>query len=494
MTRSQRKELLTARADAMGRPMPKILFAAAECAPLAKTGGLADVVGTLPRYLNKLGFDARVILPYHRVIKEKYGDKVRHLFSFEIKMGWRSRFVGINRLKLDGVCIWLVENDDYFSGPIYLPHREAEQYGYFSRAVLEALQRLDFIPDILHCNDWHTGLIPLLLQSQYANSPLKDIKTLFTIHNIAYQGLCDFLFTSDWMGIAERYNPILERYGDRASFMKAACILADRVNTVSPNYAREITTAEYGEGLDGILRARGSDLSGIVNGIDRNLWNPARDPALPAHFSTRDLSGKALCKKALLEEFGFPPEAQDKPLVGMVTRLVEQKGVQLLIDGAEKLMKEDFCLLVLGNGDAGYEHWLRQAQQRWPDRIRCYIGYSDPLSHRIYAGCDFFLMPSRFEPCGISQMIAMRYGTLPIARSTGGLADTVEPYNRYTGEGSGFLFNRYDSHDMAGILRYALQTYENKGAMAKLVRNAMQKDFGCDAWAFEYGDLYLDML
>lgn len=494
MTRSQRKEQLAARAADMDRPLPKILFAAAECAPLAKTGGLADVVGTLPKFLNKLGFDARVILPYHRVIKEKYGDKVKHLFSFEVHLGWRKRFVGINRLKLDGVCIWLVENDEYFSGPIYQTDREAEQYGYFTRAVLEALPRLEFIPDILHCNDWHTGLMPLLIKSQYADTPLSGIKTLFTIHNIAYQGLCDFLFTADWMDIPPRYNPTMERYGDRASFMKAACILADRVNTVSPNYAREITTAEFGEGLDGILRARGADLGGIVNGIDRSLWNPARDPALPTHFSVRDMSGKELCKQALLEEFGFGPGAQDKPLVGMVTRLAEQKGVQLLIDAAEELLQEDFCLLVLGNGDPGYENWLRRMQELYPERIRCFIGYSDPLAHRVYAGCDFFLMPSRFEPCGISQMIAMRYGTLPIARSTGGLADTIEPYNRFTGEGDGFLFNRYDGRDMAGILRYALQTYENKAAMAKLIRNAMRKDFGCDAWAQEYGNLYLDML
>ena len=494
MTRSKMKELLAARAAEADRPLPKILFAAAECAPLAKTGGLADVVGTLPKYLCKLGFDARVILPYHRIIKEKYGAKVRYLFSFEVKMGWRTRFVGIHQLKLDGLCIWLVENEEYFSGPIYLPGRDCEQYGYFSRAVLEALERLDFIPDILHCNDWHTGLIPLLIQTQYQNRPIAHVKTLFTIHNIAYQGICDFLFTADWMGIPERYNPLMERYGCMASFMKAACVQADRVNTVSPNYAREITTPEFGEGLDGILSARGADLGGIVNGIDKNLWNPAKDKALPANFSIRDLSGKAVCKRELLKEFGLGPEAESKPLVGMVTRLAEQKGVQLLIDAAEDILQEDFCLLVLGNGDPGYEAWLREAEERWPGKIRAHIGYSDPLSHRIYAGCDFFLMPSRFEPCGISQMIAMRYGTLPIVRSTGGLTDTVTPYNRFTGEGDGFRFNRYDAADMAGILRYALQTYENKEAMAGLIRNAMQKDFGCDAWAFEYGNLYLDML
>lgn len=485
MTRSKMKELLAEKAG--DHPLPSILFVAAECAPLAKTGGLADVVGTLPKYLNKLGFDARVIVPYHRVIKEKYADRIKHLFSFEVKMGWRSRFVGIHQMKLDGVTIWLVKNEEYFSGPIYQTERESEQYGYFSRAVLDALEWLEFYPDIIHCNDWHTGLIPLLLQSQYRDRPQGRAKTLFTIHNIAYQGLCEFLFTSDWMSIGQEYNPILQRYHDRASFMKAACILADRVNTVSPNYAREICTPEFGEGLDEVLRSRGAALGGIVNGIDKTVWNPARDKALPAPFSAKDLSGKAVCKQELLKEFGFGPEAADKPLVGMVTRLAEQKGVQLLIDAAEDVLQEDFCLLVLGNGDPGYEDWLRQAEKRWPGKVKAHIGYSDALSHRIYAGCDFFLMPSRFEPCGISQMIAMRYGTLPIVRRTGGLADTVT-------ENEGFVFNVYDAPGLAWALRQALAAYGDKSVMAKRIQNAMKKDFGCDAWAFEYGQLYLDML
>ncbi len=485
MTRSKMKELLAEQNG--GRALPSVLFVAAECAPLAKTGGLADVVGTLPKYLNKLGFDARVILPYHRVIKEKYADRIQYLFSFEVKMGWRSRFVGIHRMKLDGVIIWLVENEEYFSGAIYQTNRESEQYGYFSRAVLDALEWLDFYPDIIHCNDWHTGLIPLLLQSQYHNRPQGRAKTLFTIHNIAYQGLCEFLFTSDWMNIGPEYHSTLQRYPNRASFMKAACLLADRVNTVSPNYAREICTPEFGEGLDEVLRRRGSALGGIVNGIDKTVWNPAKDKALPAPFSARDLSGKALCKQELLKEFGFGPEAADKPLVGMVTRLAEQKGVQLLIDAAEDVLQEDFCLLVLGNGEPGYEDWLRRAETRWPGKVRAHIGYSDALSHRIYAGCDFFLMPSRFEPCGISQMIAMRYGTLPIVRRTGGLADTVT-------ENEGIVFNDYDAPALAWALRQAIALYSDKAAMAGHIRSAMKKDFGCDAWAYAYGQLYLDML
>lgn len=485
MTRTKMKELLSARRE--GDALPKILFAASECAPLAKTGGLADVVGTLPKYLNKLGFDARVIIPYHKIIKDKYAAKIKYLLSFEIKMGWRTRFVGLHEMRLDGISIWLIENEEYFSGPIYLPDRECEQYGYFCRALLEALDWLDFYPDILHLNDWHVGLIPLLLQSQYQGRPQAKAKTLFTIHNIAYQGLCDFMFTADWMSIGPEYTGVMQRYSDRASFMKAACVLADRVNTVSPNYAREICTPEFGEGLDGVLRSRGAALGGIVNGIDKTVWNPEKDKALPAPFKAKDLSGKALCKQELLREFGFPPEAADRPLIGMVTRLAEQKGIELLINAAEDIFREDFSLLVLGNGDPGYENWLRWAEARWPDKVRAYIGYEDALSHRIYAGSDFFLMPSRFEPCGISQMIAMRYGTLPIVRATGGLKDTVSP-------DEGIPFLGYDAAGLAWAVREALWIYGDTAHRDWMIQNAMKKDFGCDVWAFDYGNLYLDML
>lgn len=493
MTQAAMKRALAARMTELGLDKPKILFAASECAPLAKTGGLADVVGTLPGYLNKLGFDARVIVPYHRVIKANWGKKVEHLFSFEIKMGWRTRFVGVNRLKLGGVIVYLIENDGYFAGPIYAPGIECEQYGYFTRAVLESCEKLDFVPDVIHANDWHTALIPLLLKTQYQDRPIGRAKTLFTIHNIAYQGLCGFDFTDDWMGIDRQYNSILERYGDRADFMKAGCVMADRVNTVSPNYAREITTPEYGEGLDGILRARGAALGGIVNGVDKKVWNPAKDKLLPANYSAKDLSGKLACKKALWDEFAFDGPLE-RPLFSMVSRLAEQKGVQLVIDAMEELMREDMNLLLLGNGERGYEDFFRAAEARWPGRVRAYIGYDESLSHRIYAGSDFFLMPSRFEPCGISQLIAMRYGTVPIVRATGGLRDTVKPYNRFTGEGDGFCFDRYDAGDMLGSIRYALDAWGKQEVMDGLIQSCMSHDFGCEVWAYEYGSLYLDML
>ena len=482
MTKAERKSQLSALAAAKGRDkLPKILFAASECAPLAKTGGLADVVGTLPRYLNALGFDARVIIPYHRVIKEKYAAQAEYLFSFSVHMGWRDRFVGVHRLTLDGVCIWLIENEEYFGGPIYLPDKEGEQYAYFTRAVLEALPRLDFIPDILHCNDWHTGMAPLLLKTQYTDTALRDVRTLLTIHNIAYQGLCGFDFVQDYLSIPEGSLGLMERYG-MADFLKAGCVMADRVNTVSPSYAAEICTPEYGEGLDGVLRARGGDVGGIVNGIDKTVWNPAKDPLLPANFS-----------RALMAELGLAGD-ENTPLFGMVTRLAEQKGIGLVLEALDGLMKEGFDLVVLGSGGEKYESALRGAQARHPGRVCAYIGYSEAVAHRVYAGCDFFLMPSLFEPCGISQLIAMRYGALPVVRETGGLKDTVAPYNQFTGEGDGFTFARYDAGDMADAVRRARVVYVDEKALAGLRKNAMAKDFGCDAWAFAYGRLYLDMM
>ncbi len=482
---------LAAEKGVSGRP-PRILLAAAECAPLAKTGGLADVVGTLPKYLNKLGFDARVMVPYHRVIKDKYGDRVEYLFSFYISMGWRTRFVGVNKLDLDGVTVWLIENEEYFGGPIYMPDREGEQYAYFTRAVLESLFRLDFIPDVIHCNDWHTGMLPLLLKTQYIDSPLGQTKTLLTIHNIAYQGLCKFDFVQDYLSIPDGCLGLMERYG-MACFLKAGCVMADRVNTVSPSYAREICTWEYGEGLDGVLSLRG-DVCGIVNGIDKTVWRPGTDKRIPANFTASKMNGKAKCKAMLMEETGLEVDL-DRPLIGMVTRLVEQKGLELVMAAMDELLWNNDCAFVLlGNGNRKYEDWLRGLESRHPGRACAWIGYDDDLSHHIYAGCDFFLMPSRFEPCGISQLIAMAYGTLPIVRETGGLRDTVQPYNQYTGEGTGFTFSRMDGYDLADAVRRALAAYWDKPAMARLIKQAMAVDYSCDAWGYEYGQLYLSML
>ena len=493
----QVKELrnqLAAMAAEKGLDRPaRILLTAAECAPLAKTGGLADVVGTLPKYLNKLGFDARVMIPYHRIIKEKYGDKVEYLFSFYVSLGWRTKFVGVNKLELDGVCIWLIENEEYFSGPIYMPDREGEQYAFFTRAVPEALFRLDFIPDVMHCNDWHTGMLPLLLKTQYIDSAMGGTKTLLTIHNIAYQGLCKFDFVQDFLSIPDGCLGLMERYG-MADFLKAGCVMADRVNTVSPSYAREICTWEYGEGLDPVLSFRG-DVDGIVNGIDKAVWRPGTDKRIPANYTRSKLQGKAKCKAALMEETGLEVDL-DRPLIGMVTRLVEQKGLELVMGAMDQILWDTDCaFILLGNGSKKYEEWLRGLEVRHPGRACAWIGYDDDLSHHIYAGCDFFLMPSKFEPCGISQLISMAYGTLPIVRETGGLRDTVQPYNQYTGEGTGFTFQWADSMDMSDACRRAIDLYyNNKPAINTLIQNAMAVDYSCENWAFEYAKLYLSML
>ena len=493
MTVKEIRDQLAALAAEKGLDRPaRILLTASECAPLAKTGGLADVVGTLPKYLNKLGFDARVMVPYHRVIKEKYGDQVEYLFSFYVSMGWRTKFVGVNKLELDGVCIWLIENEEYFGGPIYMPDREGEQYAFFTRAVPEALFRLQFIPDVIHCNDWHVGMLPLLLKTQYVDSELGNTRTLLTIHNIAYQGLCQFDFVQDFLSIPDGCLGLMERYG-MADFLKAGCVMADRVNTVSPSYAREICTWEYGEGLDPVLSLRG-DVDGIVNGIDKTVWDPGQDPKIPANFIRSKMSGKMVCKLALMEETGLEV-VPERPLIGMVTRLVEQKGLELVMAAMDQLLWDNDCaFILLGNGNKKYETWLKGLEERHPGRACAWIGYDDDLSHHIYAGCDFFLMPSRFEPCGISQLIAMAYGTLPIVRETGGLLDTVQPYNQYTGEGTGITFSRMDGYDMADAVRRALELYHNKPAMKGIIKNAMAVDYSCDSWAFKYSELYLSML
>ena len=492
MATTPMKQELDALAAEAGKPLPKILMAASECAPLAKTGGLADVVGTLPKYLHRLGVDARVMIPYHRIIKDKYGDQAEYLFSYDITFGSQVKTVGVYRLIFEKICIWLIDNEEYFDGPIYIPYREGEQYAYFTRAVLETLLRLDYVPDIIHCNDWHTGMLPLLLKTQYVETKLSHTKTVLTIHNIAYQGLCGFGFVKDFLGIQDGSFGMMERYG-QASFMKAGVVLADLVTTVSPAYAKEICTPEYGEGLERELSMRG-DVCGIVNGIDKKVWTPTKDPDIPVQYSKSKMVGKVQCKTALLEEVGLEI-VPNRPLIGMVTRLAEQKGIDLMIGAMDKLLwEEDFAFVLLGNGDAGYEDWFRGLQARHPGRVSACIGYSDPLSHRIYAGCDFYLMPSRFEPCGISQLIAMAYGTLPIVRETGGLKDTVVPFNRYTGEGTGFSFMHYDPDDMAGAIHYALDTYyNNKPAMKQLIKAGMSRDSSCERWALEYAKLYLAM-
>ena len=437
--------------------MPKVLLASAECVPLSKTGGLADVVGTLPKALKKLGIDARVITPYHHCIKEKYADKVEHMFYFYSRMGWRNAYVGLEKLELDGITFYLIDNEQYFGDAIYRGgNAEGEQYSFFCRAVLDVIPNLDFSADIIHCNDWHTAMMPMLAHTQYRGWVQDKIKYLLTIHNIKFQGRYSFDFVQDLLEVDSSYytSEYLEQDGC-ANYLKAGCVFADRINTVSPSYAWEIRTPEYSEGLDGILNARAGQLTGILNGIDTKVYNPFNDPALPARYDRGHLKGKAKCKAVLQEQMGLE-QRPDVPIFAMVTRMTSQKGFDLVACVLDDLMsREDMQFMLLGSGEERFENFMRGAESRYRGKVCSYIGYNDDLAHLVYAGSDFFLMPSRFEPCGLSQMIAMRYGCIPIVRETGGLKDSVKPYNRFTGEGNGFTFANFDA-GRCGTLSAAL--------------------------------------
>lgn len=476
--------------------MPKVLLAAAECAPLSKTGGLADVVGTLPKSLKELGIDARIITPYHRIIKERYADKVEHMFYFYVRLGWRMEYAGIEKLELDGVTIYLVDNEHYFGNKIYLGDKaEGEQYAFFTRAVVDCIPNLDFTPDIVHCNDWHTAMIPMLARTQYPGCMQENLRFLLTIHNIAFQGKFGFDYVQDLLNIENRYyTPEFMELNGCADFLKAGCVFADRINTVSPSYAREIMTPYYAEGLEGILNARSAQVTGIINGIDKATFNPHADKLIPATYDRGHLKGKAKCKAALQERMGLEVR-DDVPLFAMVTRMTEQKGFDLVACALDDLMtRNDMQFMLLGTGDERFENFMRAAEYRYKGRLCAYIGYSEELSHLVYAGSDFFLMPSRFEPCGLSQMIAMRYGSIPIVRETGGLKDTVTPYNRFTGEGNGFSFANFDAWEMRDTVQLALSCYGNKEIMNGLISHAMQADFGFERSAEEYARHYIWML
>lgn len=455
----------------------KVLIAGAECAPFAKTGGLADVIGTLPACLKTLGADVRVILPFHRQIKERYDSEAKTIAEFTVSLGWRNQYAGIRTLLKDGITYYFVDNEYYFGGPIYKGgEAEGEQYAFFSRAVLEALPLIGFLPELLHLNDWHTALIPMLIKTQYQGRSQGGIKTLFTIHNIMYQGQYSFDLVKDLLGTPDwLYTPeYMEAYGC-ASFMKAGLVFADKLSTVSESYAQELGHAYFAYGMEGILRARAGDLTGILNGIDTKEFNPADDPMIPFSYTAEAPEGKQKNKEALLQRLGLTVSA-DTPLIGMVTRLTAQKGVDLVLRVFHEMMAAGCAFVLLGSGDSGYEHCFRELEQQYKGRVCSYIGYDNALAHQIYAGADLFLMPSKFEPCGISQLIALRYGTLPIVRETGGLKDTVVPYNTYTGEGNGFSFTNFNAHDMLHVIRYALDTIRIPELRQQMITHAMAAD------------------
>lgn len=471
----------------------KVLFAASEVSPFAKVGGLADVTGSLPGALRKERVETRVVMPKYRVIRPELMKDAVFLGSTYIAMGWRRQYAGLFSLVRDGITYYFIDNEYYFGGDRVYGYMEgeAEKYAFFSLAVLELLPLMGFEPDILHCHDWQTGLIPVLLKTRFSHL---NIKTVFTIHNLKYQGIYGIELLKDLMGLDDSLftSKGLEFYGG-ASFIKGGLVFADRITTVSRTYAQETKTEFYGERMDGVLRSRDKDYIGILNGIDYNEYNPQTDPLIAAHYNADDISGKEKCREALEDELGL--ERSHSPIIAMVGRLYEQKGLALVERMLhELLLSDDFRFIVLGSGDRGYETLFQNAQQWYNKRVRAVIGFDNALAHRIYAGADLLLMPSLFEPCGLSQMIAMRYGTLPIVRLTGGLADTVHPYNRYEGTGDGFAFENFNAHDMAYTIRFALETVKDGAAKEKLIYNAMTADNSWKKSAKEYKALYRSLI
>ncbi len=476
----------------------KILFTASECVPFVKTGGLADVVGALAPVLAKQGNDVRVILPLYSAIPQKWVEKMTHVVDFEVQLGWRRQYCGIEKLEQDGVTWYFMDNKFYFGRPyIYgLGGDEYERFGFFCRAALNALPLLDFQPDVIHAHDWQSGMVPALLKIQYAHLPFyAGIKTIFTIHNLQYQGIFGIKQVQDVLGLGDSLwtDDKLECFGC-ANYMKAALVYADLITTVSPSYAEEIQTAYYGERLDGLLRARKNQVYGVLNGIDMVDYNPAIDNRIAATYSAEDPSGKAACKKALQESLGLEVRP-DVPIIGMVGRLSNQKGLDLVDYVIGDLMQEDVQLVVLGMGDSRYVNLFSWAEGEFKGKMAARFTMDHALAHQIYAGCDMFLMPSQFEPCGLSQLIALRYGTLPIVRETGGLRDTVLSYNEYTGEGNGFSFFNYNATDMLNTINRAIHYYnEEKDVWTMLQKRGMSGDYSWTNSAGKYLDLYRGLL
>lgn len=472
----------------------QVVFASAEAAPFVKTGGLGDVAGSLPRALVAAGADVIVMVPKYGTIASEYTDRMEHVADFYVSLGWRNEYCGLERLVIDGVTYLFIDNERYFKRDYpYGFFDDGERFAFFSKAVTESLQHLPegFQCDVLHCNDWHTALAPVFLREFYQGLPLYErVKTVFSIHNIAFQGQYADTILNDILGMAHIPNAARQLRCDERSinYMQGALDYSDAITTVSPSYAWEIQTPEYGEGLDGILRRRSNVLSGILNGIDTDAWNPATDPMIHANYSASDMSGKKACKAALQEELGLEVR-DDRPLMVMVTRLTRQKGMDLVTYALDRILSGGVQVAVLGTGD--YEEPMRYFANKYPGTCAARITFDNALSHRMYAGADMFLMPSLFEPCGLSQMIAMRYGTLPVVRETGGLRDTVAPYNQFTGEGTGFTFANFNGDEMGdAVFRGARLYWDDHAAWDQLVQNAMAADFSWVRSADEYMNLY----
>ena len=473
----------------------KVLYVASEAVPFCKTGGLADVAGTLPKALKLCGddMDVRVIMPKFGQIPEEYRNNMEHIYDDELNVSWRSKFVGVDKYELDGVIYYFIDNQEYYNREgFYGYDDDAERFSFFCRAVLNLLPAIDFWPDVIHSNDWHAALISVFLKLEHnGDERYAPIKTMFTIHNLKYQGVFPKDVMSDVLGLDWKYfnNGDLEFY-DAVNFMKGGIIYSDYITTVSQTYAKEIQYDYYGEHLDGLLRSRSNDLFGIVNGIDYDDYNPENDKYLFETYDVDHIDRKRDNKVQLQKLLGLPT-GRRIPMVSLVSRLVAAKGMDLIVRMMDEILQhEDIQFVLLGTGDKMYEDWFKGLAWRFPTKVSANIRFSNELAHRIYASSDIFLMPSNYEPCGIGQLIALRYGTIPVVRETGGLKDTVEQYNKYTDSGNGFVFSNINAHEMMYALKRALSTYEDSEVWQKLIKNAMQADYSWAESAKAYKKLY----
>lgn len=475
----------------------KVLYVVSEAVPFVKTGGLADVAGSLPQALQLENVDIRVVMPKFGKISEEYRNNMEHVYDSTLNVSWRSKFFGIDKYVQNGVTYYFIDNQDYFDREgFYGYDDDAERFSFFCRGVLEMLPQIDFWPDIIHTNDWHAGLVNVLLKLEHqGDERYERIRTLYTIHNLKYQGVFPKDIMEDTLGIDWKYynNGDLEFY-NAVNFMKGGMVYADYISTVSRTYAKEIQYEYYGEHLDGLLRSRSEDLYGIVNGIDYDVYNPATDKALFETYDADSRDRKHDNKVELQKLLGLPV-SRKIPMVALVSRLVEAKGMDLIVRIMDEILQhENIQFVMLGTGDKVYEDWFKGLAWRFPTKVSGNIRFSNDLAQRIYAASDIFLMPSNYEPCGIGQLIAMRYGSIPVVRETGGLKDTVQQFDKYTGEGNGFLFKDYNAHEMMYSLKKALSTYENPVFWNTIIQNAMNTDYSWTESAKEYCKLYEKLL
>ncbi|MEG1963273.1 MAG: glycogen synthase GlgA [Clostridia bacterium] len=484
---------VVAKAENNTNAKTKVLFATSEAAPFIRSGGLGDVAYALPKFLNKSGVDCRVILPMYYDIPASFRNTMQYVGSVYVTLAWRHQYCGVFMYKIDGTIYYFIDNEYYFKrNGLYGHYDDAERFAFFSKACLEVLNLINFYPNVIHCNDWHTALIPVFLDCFYREvENYKFMKTIFTIHNIEFQGKYGKGLLQDILGLPVAKASLVE-FGDCINFMKGGIECCNLVTTVSETYAKEIEDSFYSYGLDSILKAREFKIKGVINGIDTNVFDPETDKALFKNYSADKIAGKALNKEGLCKMVNLPYFA-DKPIISMVTRLTEQKGIDLVMAVLEEILSQDVQMVILGKGDWKYETALKEMQNKYPNKLSVIINFSQDIASKIYAGSDIFLMPSKFEPCGLSQMIAMRYGSIPVVRETGGLKDSVAPFNPVTGEGLGFSFYSYNAYDMLDAIKRAVNCFTNKANWDKIIQNAMNFDFSWKNSANKYIEIYKNL-